>query len=75
MLITGVLGQGWGSPTDWSRINLRNNGKDRSDQAKDASCSGSIKELCRSEAKADGVRGWGQGYAQGLTLERGHTVR
>ncbi|GJV13685.1 putative reverse transcriptase domain-containing protein [Tanacetum coccineum] len=27
------------------------------------------------EAKADGVRGWGQGYAQGLTLERGRTVR
>ncbi|GJZ56028.1 putative reverse transcriptase domain-containing protein [Tanacetum coccineum] len=30
--------------------------KDRPDQAKDASDSGSIKELCRSEAKADGVR-------------------
>ncbi|GJU47282.1 putative reverse transcriptase domain-containing protein [Tanacetum coccineum] len=43
-----------------------NNGKDRPDQAKDASCSGS---------KVDGVRGWGQGYAQGLTLERGRTVR
>ncbi|GKD28038.1 putative reverse transcriptase domain-containing protein [Tanacetum coccineum] len=36
-----------------------NNRKDCPDQAKDASCSGSIKELCRSEAKADGVRGWG----------------
>ncbi|GJR67851.1 retrovirus-related pol polyprotein from transposon TNT 1-94 [Tanacetum coccineum] len=45
------------------------------DQAKDASCSGSTKELCRSKMKADGVRGWGQSYAQGLTLERGHTVR
>ncbi|GJU44620.1 reverse transcriptase domain-containing protein, partial [Tanacetum coccineum] len=56
-------------------INLRNNGKDRPDQAKDARCSGSIKELRRSEAKVDGVRGWGQGYAQGLTLERGRTVR
>ncbi|GJR70751.1 putative reverse transcriptase domain-containing protein [Tanacetum coccineum] len=52
-----------------------NNGKGRPDQAKDASCSGSTKELRRSEAKADGVRGWGQSYAQGLTLERGHTVR
>ncbi|GJX82517.1 putative reverse transcriptase domain-containing protein [Tanacetum coccineum] len=52
-----------------------NNGKDRPDQAKDASCSGSTKELRRSEAKADGVRGWGQSYAQGLTLERGRTVR
>ncbi|GJY12155.1 hypothetical protein Tco_0381464 [Tanacetum coccineum] len=49
--------------------------KDRPDQAKDASCPGSTKELCRSEAKADGVRGWGQGYAQGLILERGRTVR
>ncbi|GKF95743.1 hypothetical protein Tco_0288478 [Tanacetum coccineum] len=25
--------------------------------------------------KADGVRGWGQSYAQGLALERGRTVR
>ncbi|GKA17421.1 putative reverse transcriptase domain-containing protein [Tanacetum coccineum] len=33
-----------------------NNGKDRPDQAKDARCSGSTKELCRSEMKADGVR-------------------
>ncbi|GJX95323.1 hypothetical protein Tco_0351121 [Tanacetum coccineum] len=57
------------------RINPRNNGKVHPDQAKDTSCSGSTKELCRSEAKADGVRGWGQGYAQGLTLERGRTVR
>ncbi|GJT58305.1 putative reverse transcriptase domain-containing protein [Tanacetum coccineum] len=47
---------GWGSPTDWSRINLRNNRKDHPDQAKDASCLGSTKELCRSEAKADRVR-------------------
>ncbi|GJS34339.1 hypothetical protein Tco_0532721 [Tanacetum coccineum] len=75
MSITGVLGQGWGSPTDWSRIDLRNNGKDRPDQAEDASCSGSTKELRRSETKADGVRGWGQSYAQGLALERGCTVR
>ncbi|GKF38687.1 hypothetical protein Tco_0118748, partial [Tanacetum coccineum] len=33
-------------PTDWSRIDPRNNGKDHPDQAKDASCSGSTKELC-----------------------------
>ncbi|GKE67691.1 putative reverse transcriptase domain-containing protein, partial [Tanacetum coccineum] len=52
-----------------------NNRKDRPDQTKDARCSGSTKELCRSEAKVDGVRGWGQGYAQGLTLERGRIVR
>ncbi|GJV35827.1 putative reverse transcriptase domain-containing protein [Tanacetum coccineum] len=52
-----------------------NNGKDRPDQAKDASCSRSTKELRRSEVKADGVRGWGQSYAQGLTLERGRTIR
>ncbi|GKF80517.1 putative reverse transcriptase domain-containing protein, partial [Tanacetum coccineum] len=52
-----------------------NNRKDHPDQAKDASCSGSTKELCRSEAKADRVQGWGQGYAQGLTLKRGRTVR
>ncbi|GJT90152.1 hypothetical protein Tco_1078997 [Tanacetum coccineum] len=56
MSITGVLGRGWGSPTDWSGINPRNNGKDHPDQAKDASCSGSTKELCRSEMKADRVR-------------------
>ncbi|GKC28698.1 hypothetical protein Tco_1035992, partial [Tanacetum coccineum] len=42
---------------------------------KDASCPGSTKELHRSEAKADGVRGWGQSYAQGLALERGCTIR
>ncbi|GKF03396.1 putative reverse transcriptase domain-containing protein, partial [Tanacetum coccineum] len=74
MSITGVLGRGWGSPTDWSEIDPRNNGKDRPDQAKDASCSRSTKELRRSEAKADGVRGWGHSYAQCLTLERGHTI-
>ncbi|GJR21575.1 hypothetical protein Tco_0970102 [Tanacetum coccineum] len=56
MSITGVLGRGWGSPTDWSGIDPRNNGKDRPDQAEDASCSGSTKELRRSEMKADGVR-------------------
>ncbi|GJR39428.1 putative reverse transcriptase domain-containing protein [Tanacetum coccineum] len=58
--------RGWGSPTDWSGIDPRNNEKDRPDQAKDASCSGSTKELRRSETKADGVRGWGQSYAQGV---------
>ncbi|GJZ49030.1 putative reverse transcriptase domain-containing protein [Tanacetum coccineum] len=52
-----------------------NNEKDRPDQANDASCSGSIKELCRSEMKADEVRGWGQSYAQGLALEKGRTLR
>ncbi|GKA99473.1 putative reverse transcriptase domain-containing protein [Tanacetum coccineum] len=51
-----MLGRGWGSPTDWSRIDPRNNGKDRPDQAEDASCSGSTKELRQSEMKADGVR-------------------
>ncbi|GKC91628.1 hypothetical protein Tco_1152277, partial [Tanacetum coccineum] len=66
---------GWGSTTDWSGIDPRNNGKDRPDQAEDASCSGLTKELHRSETKADGVRGWGQSYAQGLALERGCTVR
>ncbi|GKA00278.1 hypothetical protein Tco_0672828, partial [Tanacetum coccineum] len=55
-----VLGRGWGSLTDWSGIDPINNGKDRPDQAKDARCSASTKELCRSEMKADGVRGWGQ---------------
>ncbi|GJZ62919.1 hypothetical protein Tco_0619340 [Tanacetum coccineum] len=50
-------------------------GKDRPDQAKDASGTGSTKELRRSEAKADGVRSWRQSYAQGLTLERSRTVR
>ncbi|GJR84294.1 hypothetical protein Tco_0155079 [Tanacetum coccineum] len=75
MLITGVLGRGWGSPTDWSGIDPRNNGRDRPDQAEDASCTGSTKELRRSETKADGVRGWGQSCAQGLALERGCAIR
>ncbi|GKG48761.1 hypothetical protein Tco_0512908, partial [Tanacetum coccineum] len=75
MSITCVLGRSWGSPTDWSGIDPRNNRKDHPDQAKDASCSGSTKELRRSEAKADGVQGWGQSYAQGLALERGRTIR
>ncbi|GJR52957.1 hypothetical protein Tco_1403478 [Tanacetum coccineum] len=61
MSITGVLGQGWGSSTDWSRINPRNNEKDRPDQAEDASCSGSTKELCRSETKPMEFR-LGTGY-------------
>ncbi|GKF62105.1 reverse transcriptase domain-containing protein, partial [Tanacetum coccineum] len=46
------FGKGWvkhfplaESPTDWSGIDPRNNGKDRPDQAEDASCSGSTKEL------------------------------
>ncbi|GKA18283.1 putative reverse transcriptase domain-containing protein [Tanacetum coccineum] len=57
MSITGVPGLRLGTPTGTeSRINPRNNGKDRPDQAKDASCSGSTKELCRSEMKANGVR-------------------
>ncbi|GJU94385.1 putative reverse transcriptase domain-containing protein [Tanacetum coccineum] len=72
---TVVLGRGWGSLTDWSGIDPRNNRKDLPDQAEDASCSGSIKELRRSKTKVDGVRGWGQSYAQGLALERGRTVR
>ncbi|GKC12089.1 putative reverse transcriptase domain-containing protein, partial [Tanacetum coccineum] len=56
MSITGVLGRGWGSPTDGSGINPRNNRKDRPDQAKDASSSGSTKELRQLKMKADGVR-------------------
>ncbi|GKC16040.1 hypothetical protein Tco_1012822 [Tanacetum coccineum] len=40
-----MLGRSWRSSTDWSGIDPRNNEKDRPDQAKDASCSGSTKEL------------------------------
>ncbi|GJR31455.1 putative reverse transcriptase domain-containing protein [Tanacetum coccineum] len=47
--------------TDWSGINPRNNEKDRPDQAEDASCSGSTKELCRSETKPMEFR-LGTGY-------------
>ncbi|GJT02010.1 putative reverse transcriptase domain-containing protein [Tanacetum coccineum] len=54
--ITGVLGRSWRSPTDWPGVDPRNNIKDRPDQAEDASCSGSTKELRRSEMKANGVR-------------------
>ncbi|GKD54145.1 putative reverse transcriptase domain-containing protein [Tanacetum coccineum] len=56
--LADVLGRGRGSPTDGSGIDPRNNGKDRPDQEKDASSSGSTKELRRLETKADGVRGW-----------------
>ncbi|GKF44944.1 hypothetical protein Tco_0131496, partial [Tanacetum coccineum] len=38
-----------------SGIDPRNNGKDRPDQAEDASCPGSAKELRRLEMQADGV--------------------
>ncbi|GJS35300.1 putative reverse transcriptase domain-containing protein [Tanacetum coccineum] len=55
--------RGLGKPRLMVRIDPRNNGKDRPDQAKDASSSRSTKELRRSETKADGVRGWGQSYA------------
>ncbi|GKE33494.1 hypothetical protein Tco_1452816 [Tanacetum coccineum] len=74
MSITGVLGRGWGSPTDWSIIDPRNNGKDCPDQAADASCSGLTKELRRSEMKADGVRSWGQSYAQAKVRKVGYKL-
>nr|GEZ56685.1 putative reverse transcriptase domain, ribonuclease H-like domain, retroviral aspartyl protease [Tanacetum cinerariifolium] len=38
-------GLGWRIPTDWPVVNPRNNRKDSSDQAEDASCLGSTKEL------------------------------
>ncbi|GJY22903.1 putative reverse transcriptase domain-containing protein [Tanacetum coccineum] len=41
----------WRSPTDWPGVDLRNNGKDRPDQAEDESSSGSTKELRRSKRK------------------------
>nr|GEX06799.1 putative reverse transcriptase domain-containing protein [Tanacetum cinerariifolium] len=37
--------RGWRISTDWPGVNLRNDGKDSPDQAEDASCSGSKKEL------------------------------
>ncbi|GJS55603.1 hypothetical protein Tco_0628965 [Tanacetum coccineum] len=40
-----------GSRLNWSRINPRNNGKDRHDQAKDASCSGSKKSYANRKRK------------------------
>nr|GFC36318.1 reverse transcriptase domain-containing protein [Tanacetum cinerariifolium] len=39
------LARGWRIPTDWPRVNPRNNEKDSPDQAEDASCSRSTKEL------------------------------
>ncbi|GJS64988.1 putative reverse transcriptase domain-containing protein [Tanacetum coccineum] len=47
----------WAKGLDGPEIDPRNNGKDRPNQAKDASSPGSTKELRRSEMKADGVRG------------------
>ncbi|GJV63951.1 putative reverse transcriptase domain-containing protein [Tanacetum coccineum] len=50
-------------------MSTENNGKFVTDQSK--GCSYRIdKRAMPPEVKADGVRGWGQGYAQGLTLER-----
>nr|GEX69576.1 hypothetical protein [Tanacetum cinerariifolium] len=43
--ITGVLGRGWRVTTYRSRNDSGNDEKDHPDQAKDTSCSGSIKEL------------------------------
>ncbi|GKD47363.1 putative reverse transcriptase domain-containing protein [Tanacetum coccineum] len=53
-----LYGQSWGSSTDWSGIDPRNNGKDRPDQAENSSCSGSTKELRGFEAKVDGLGKW-----------------
>nr|GFA40526.1 putative reverse transcriptase domain-containing protein [Tanacetum cinerariifolium] len=75
MSITCMLGRGWRIPTDWPRVNPRHDGKDNPDQAEDASCSGSTKELRGSKAKTDGIQNWRQSYAQSLTLERGCTIR
>nr|GFB67675.1 putative reverse transcriptase domain-containing protein [Tanacetum cinerariifolium] len=52
------IATGWRIPTDWLGVNPRNNRKDSPDQAEDASCLGSTKELRRSEAKSDGIRNW-----------------
>nr|GEW91121.1 reverse transcriptase domain-containing protein [Tanacetum cinerariifolium] len=75
MSITGVLGRSWRSSTDWPETNSRDNGKDRIDQAENPSCPGSTKELSEFETEVDGVRSWREGYAQGLALKRGCTIR
>ncbi|GKD80353.1 putative reverse transcriptase domain-containing protein, partial [Tanacetum coccineum] len=64
-----LYGRGCQSPICWAEvgeaqltgpeINPRNNGKDRPNQAKNSSCSGSTKELRRFEAEAHEVRSWG----------------
>ncbi|GJX39009.1 hypothetical protein Tco_0252312 [Tanacetum coccineum] len=51
MSIICVLGRSWRSSTDRFGINPKNKGKDRPDQAKNSSCSGSIKELRGFERK------------------------
>nr|GEV81506.1 hypothetical protein [Tanacetum cinerariifolium] len=56
MSITGVLGRSWRSSTNWPGIDSRKNGKDRTYQAENLSCSRSTKELRRFETEADGVR-------------------
>ncbi|GKD18733.1 hypothetical protein Tco_1207891 [Tanacetum coccineum] len=70
MPITSMLGRGWGSPTDWPGINPGNNGKDRSDQAKDASGTGSTKELRYVTAESRWSFEDGDRVSSGLTLER-----
>ncbi|GKC56559.1 hypothetical protein Tco_1084157 [Tanacetum coccineum] len=50
-MITCVLGQSWRSSTDWSRNDLRNNRKERPDQAENSSCSGSKKSYADLKRK------------------------
>ncbi|GJV78322.1 hypothetical protein Tco_1509906 [Tanacetum coccineum] len=72
MPITGVLGQGWGSPTDWSGINPRNNRKDHHDQAKDhSSAQERQKSYARSEVKADGFELGTGGVSQSFEVSTG----
>ncbi|GJW47539.1 hypothetical protein Tco_0079185 [Tanacetum coccineum] len=75
MSITSVLGRGWGSPTDWSRINPGNNGKDRLDQEKDASGTPDRpKDYADRKRKADGNSKLSRVMLRWSTLERGRTV-
>ncbi|GJS22265.1 hypothetical protein Tco_0534617 [Tanacetum coccineum] len=69
--IIGVLAEVLGSPqlTGFG-IDPRNNKKDRPDQAKDASCSGSTKSDALG-TKPDGGSILGTGLCQGLTCGKG----
>ncbi|GJW51614.1 putative reverse transcriptase domain-containing protein, partial [Tanacetum coccineum] len=53
----------WGSPTNWSRINPGNNGKDHPDQGRRLqSGKGSTKEATLIGSETDGVCSWRQSY-------------
>ncbi|GJS94706.1 hypothetical protein Tco_0801674 [Tanacetum coccineum] len=55
-LARACAGRGWGSSTDWPKVNQRNNKKDRPDQAEDAKLSDRQRATLIDKTKARGIR-------------------